>query len=514
MTPWPGWVSTAVVAVEVAILLVAARPAARILGKPAFRRECRERPLAALSVATGLLVAGVGSLGHIAQSAVSRLTVIVAAASVALLAWFRARPAYGRRRGLPPGSLGMSHSLDAIGMPGFYRDAAARWGSVFKMSQFGRPVVCITDLSRGFAFLRANESRLVQSGWAFNRLLPGGYLEFMNGEQHRRYRSIFEPAFTGLAGTDCQQAIRQGIARHLRVVSRGAGGQAVPWTRVVDHAALLSVLQMVLGVAGDDPRVARFEALLSQLTDRPRHFLPVPQRFRTSAQEMSRAVQELVESLKVSRREDGTPPSVLSGLLAPSADSMPEPVIVSNLVFMVSDGGAMMRRLLGWLLTYVCEHPAAMEAIRAEGTGALQGATSRFVAETLRLHASEFVYRVTREACTLGAFRIPQGWLVRVCVREAHRQACHFPEPDRFDPSRFATTPAAGTYAPFGDGAHACFPAPAVLAAASGFVRELAESYTCRTAADAPAARVNRHWGFWEPGAGFRLYLTPREGLS
>ena len=47
---------------------------------------------------------------------------------------------------LQPGDTILGMSLDAIGDRTFYQDQAALHGPVFKMSQFGRPVLCILGL--------------------------------------------------------------------------------------------------------------------------------------------------------------------------------------------------------------------------------------------------------------------------------------------------------------------------------------------------------------------------------
>jgi cytochrome P450 len=117
-------------------------------------------------------------------------------AAAVIVGAVRARPNYGRSRRLPAGSLGLSESLDAIHDPDYYSRTAARLGPVFKMSQIHQPVVCITDLQTGLEFFRDNEDRLLQSEWAFNRLVPGGYLEYMNGDLHAQVRAMLAPSFT------------------------------------------------------------------------------------------------------------------------------------------------------------------------------------------------------------------------------------------------------------------------------------------------------------------------------
>jgi hypothetical protein len=49
-----------------------------------------------------------------------------------------------------------------------------------------RPVVCVTDLSIARDLLTRDDGSLGQSEWSFDRLIPDGYLEYMEGAAHDR----------------------------------------------------------------------------------------------------------------------------------------------------------------------------------------------------------------------------------------------------------------------------------------------------------------------------------------
>jgi cytochrome P450 len=119
--------------------------------------------------------------------------------------------------------------------------------------------------------------------------------------------------------------------------------------------------------------------------------------------------------------------------------------------------------LMTWILWMLATHPEWAARLREEtrarpetsiGSGCL---ADRIVSETLRLEQSEHVYRRTTRALPLGDHVIPEGWLVRLCIRESHRDAAIFPRPDEFDPDRFLP-PGFGPdeYMPFGAFGRAC----------------------------------------------------------
>jgi hypothetical protein len=261
---------------EAVVLAGAVLAAARIATRPAVRRELRlHPPLALMALAVALLALAL-LLGLATQGVAARRTLAGAVVLFAGLAWYRARPAFGKRRGLPPGSLALDVSLRAVDDENFYAGAFRRWGGVFKFGQIHQSVACVADLRLAREFLGHEGVAVGQADWPFNRLLPGSYVEFMDGKQHARYRALFTPGF----GPDLLQAWVPG----LRELSRASVGEmavaSVPdgvapfaWTERLAYVALLRIL---VGIDAADPRAARFPALLETL-DRPLHpWLPLP----------------------------------------------------------------------------------------------------------------------------------------------------------------------------------------------------------------------------------------------
>jgi cytochrome P450 len=188
-----------------------------------------------------------------------------------------------------------------------------------------------------------------------------------------------------------------------------------------------------------------------------------------------------------------------------------DPTVLGNLVLMVKEGSIMVRGLLRWVLRALAADPEYIRALRsaAHHQGNVDATAVAFVRETLRLHESRYLYRTARSNVTIGPFTIPRGWLVRLCLGEAHEDPRHFPDPQRFDPTRFlGVQPGAATFCPFGAGHHACLGDELTLAIGAGFVREAALGWDLRVVSDGPMWRINRHWGLWRPSPEFRLALS------
>ena len=174
---------------------------------------------------------------------------------------------------------------------------------------------------------------------------------------------------------------------------------------------------------------------------------------------------------------DSPIPSVLRSLVRQDAAHARDATIVGNLVLMVKEGSIMVRGLLRWVLKALAADPSHARYMRAAAgdTAQLEALSVALVRETLRLNESRYLYRTARDDVMIGRFRIPKGWLIRLCIGEAHENPRHFPDPRRFDPSRFmGSPPRPDQYCPFGAGAHACLGEDITLAIAGGFAREAA----------------------------------------
>ncbi len=493
-------------AIPSAVILTAALvPALRVLAKAPVRRESRSRPLAAATLVIG---GGAGAvvLGLIGLRVDGAFPVLAAGVgALALAAWVRARPGYGRSRGLPPGSLGVGASLDAISDEDFYARAARRWGPVFKMAQFHRPVACIVDLPRALEVLAGAGDALAQPVLPFGRLSPGGYLQFMNGPVHDRYRELFRTAINGrviAASRGEVEAVVRGQLSEMIARDRGDGVDPEPF---LDRIATASLARVMYGIPVDDPRIDRlaqlFEALGRSFPERR------PDERRTTFEQLTALVRAAGEEV-VTRTEHGATEasSVLGELVRADPAHLRDETVIANLVLMVQATRGSVRGLLAWILKELCGNAW----VQAPGMPAsVEAHATNVVNETLRKHQAEYFYRDVVRELRIGPYRIPKGWLLRVCMRESHDDPAVFPEPARFDPGRFAGRQYDRTeYCPFGAGAHSCIGSGVSILIARTLVVALATDLDARVVADGPVERAgNRHWSHWRPSPRFRVAL-------
>jgi cytochrome P450 len=494
-------------ALSALVIVAALLPLVRILALRPVRREfAAHKALGAVAAFIALLAVALG-VWMVTATPLSRRMTAVLAAVAGIVAWLHARPSLGRRRGLPPGSLGLRTSLEAVDDPSFYARGAATHGKVFKMRQVHQPVACVTDLETINDVLRRDDGSLGQSEWSFNRLVPGGYLEYMEGDPHSRYRQLFATAFSDELVAAARETIAATSRAQLAEMARAAGNAGVhpePFLYQVPFAALCHT---ILGVQPGHPRTRELNEGFAAITVPFEVHLPTPPSIAAGYESLVSITRDLGRSAA-----ESPVASVLQSVVRQDQRLADDPTVLGNLVLMVKEGSIMVRGLLRWILRAMASDPSLAERLRAAAPDATQldALSVAIVRETLRLHESRYLYRTARREVAVGGYRVPQRWLVRLCLGEAHEDPRHFPDPQRFDPSRFlGAVPGLDRYCPFGAGTHSCLGDSLTLAIAGGFVREAAMGWDIRSVSDGPMWRINRHWGLWRPSLEFRVTLSP-----
>jgi cytochrome P450 len=494
---------------EALVVLVAARQFARIAARPAFRAETVWKPGWKWP-----LVGSAAILGAVGLWAALRWPLFrhIGAASLALFmvaAWWRARPSYGRVRRLPPGSLGLGHSLDALQNQRYYLEQAARFGPVFKSSWFGGPVVCVVGLGRARAILAAHGAALAapKRTRLYLRFIPRGVLRWMEPETHREFAPRFRAGYGSLdlelAEPTLGAIYRANLARLAADSAAVAGG--IPVYPYLRRAMLESVGYLFYGLIPGDPLLDRLERCLPLLQG------PVvgSRGWRRTTREGMDGITAIIGSVR-SRwpGENGGFTPALRAMADAHAGAVDDPTIAGNFILVSHIAHGDLTGLHMWIFKMVSDHPAVLAPVRA----GVPDAGTRIVMETLRLEQSEFLYRRVTRGFEYEGLTIPAGWMIRFCIRESHRDPLVFPDPDRFNPDRFASrTYSREEYAPFGADAHACMGSHFAHFLGRLFVEELARGFDWQVVTDGPPELGgNRPGDHWRPSTRQRVVMTPR----
>jgi cytochrome P450 len=498
-----------VVTAAAVVLIGSTVPLWRVVVRPEFRRVAPRRVALVAAVATtGLGVALSPLAGAAGWPVVSLASVMVLLCAVG---WWRARPSYGRRCGLPPGRLALAPIgplIDDL----HHRRLADGLGPVFKTGapfpRLGvRPMVCVVDNHLAAEVLRRHDGALVPTVQPMSRLVPGGVLRSMHGTDHAAWQRVLRHGFgadvvaratssASVAASIWCDEVRADPSAHREVapgpLARRIVGEAL-WPALVGFDAGSAAGVELAGL------LARIRVTELSVLSRRRRLGPV----------IDRSVDHLL-----ARLDDGSAagPSVLHGVVA--AATTAEPLLdvrtaVGNVVFALTGNLHDLEGLFVWTAWYLAHHPEWADALATADDAGPGSLADRFVLETLRLDRSEYVMRRTVAPIEIGGHRIPSGWMLRACVREAHRDPAMFPDPDRFDPDRFlGGGPPAPAYAPFGLFRHHCLGAALSRAVVATAVLEMAKWMEVAPA-DPEAGRVHGRF-HWEPDARFALRCEPR----
>lgn len=435
------------------------------------------------------------------------LLALVAPPAFYLLFW-RARPQYGTGRGLPPGSL-------QIAPPGpwrdylFYLKQAERYGPAFKMSHFVRPMVCLHGIRRGNDFLKQHEDSTVTPPMPFNRHVPRGFMRYMPPELHLEYRSRMKVIFSDRRALDrAAPAQEQVIRSHLAAMAEEPAGTNP--VAAIEEMTFALLAELFAGVTMHDPEFGRFRSLYREIDYRRSGF--------TRRSEIERRLGD-IENIFLARI--GAAPSFFDAFLGPPAPDRigraSDRTLTRNFIYLLMTSSIDVADLLVWILKKLCDDPRWLETLHghlsAADSASLQQArdlAQRIVLETLRLEQSEYLMRKAIRDLDFEGFRIPRGWLVRIGVRESHRDGTLFARPHEFDPDRFvAQQHGARNYSPFGMQQKSCLGQGLTLALAERFVLELGRAYRCAAVRDGARELGAFHW---RPSSRFRVRLIPYSG--
>jgi (+)-abscisic acid 8'-hydroxylase len=472
-------------AIEVAILAFLVWPIVRLLLTPAFVGRLGGSPELAMAIGAAL----VAYVVTVAAAAVLVPWLLrpaaVAAIALMLFSWWRARPGYGRDRGLPPGSL----ALAPIGPwvdDRFYGKQAARYGPVFKTNHVVLPTVCVVGLRTGIELLRQHDAVLDTPPARFSGYIDQGFVRYMPPEEHAEYWRAMRKGVTGAILREAEPDISTIVRREL--------AQPGPTGATTDRIASVVLLRLLFGIPPDHPDMERVVALYRVIDPR--------RAWRSRRRRVLAAIEE-TEAIIRGRGPGG----FFRAALEAGDDTVDERVLLRNFVLLNHTAGGDLGGLLAWIVRMLTDHPAWVERVRADERPS--GLARRIAQETLRLEQSEFLTRRATEDIHWDGYLIPKGWRLRICVRESHRSPAVFADPDVFDPDRFVPTPPSrDDYSPFGvtSTRTSCLGEPLTLTVGRIFVEELVR-FDWSVVNDGPREFSGFHW---RPSRRFRVALAAR----
>jgi len=379
----------------------------------------------------------------------------------------------------PPGPHGLpilGCALDFRRDPlGFFTLLARRWGDVagFRLGVLRCCLVNRPDLIEALLVKRDQD---VLKPWDERQLgvALGQGLLTGSGERWRRQRRLVEPAFRG-------ERLREYAGAMERIAGDAANrwrpGEEIDVHAEVQRITLAIVAQTLFG-ADLAPRTEEAAEAFGVLTDRFERlltgWLPLPLAARTPGNaRLHRAVgrlQAIAQEMVEARRRAAGGDDLLGALLGardPGDRGVVDRELREIVITLLAAGHETTALAIAWALHLVAAHPETDDRLAEEARGVSgAAATERLpvargvVREALRLYPPAWgIGRETTRAIELNGHRIRPGTQVYVVPWVTHRDPRWFPEPERFDPDRWAdVAPAesARAWIPFGAGPRGC----------------------------------------------------------
>lgn len=166
----------------------------------------------------------------------------------------------------------------------------------------------------------------------------------------------------------------------------------------------------------------------------------------------------------------------LLGSFMGDKEGLTDDQIADNIIGVIFAARDTTASVLTWILKYLGENPSVLQAVTEEQEAIMRSEekgdeeklltwadtkkmpiTSRVIQETLRVASIlSFTFREAVEDVEYEGYLIPKGWKVLPLFRNIHHSPELFPDPEKFDPSRFEVAPKPNTFMPFGNGTHSC----------------------------------------------------------
>ncbi|GAA5074505.1 cytochrome P450 [Streptomyces similanensis] len=268
--------------------------------------------------------------------------------------------------------------------------------------------------------------------------LFGTHMLFHNAASHQRLRRVMSPAFRPARLRALSDVLRTTVEHQLDLLEKRARGDVVDLHALLTLPVTRSTGCALVGVPEEDgPLLYELVQPLLALLDPGTGLAAVTRADRAAA-----TLRPYLDRLVAERR--ATPRDDLASLVAAS---LGDDEAAAALALALAGGFDTTVTLLDHAVNGLMTSPAR-KAVASGDEDAIDAAVN----EALRLASPiGLITRIARREVTVGDVRVPEGQEVMAWIRDAHRDAQQFPDPDTFAPERPASR-----LLSFGSGPHYC----------------------------------------------------------
>ena len=285
----------------------------------------------------------------------------------------------------------------------------------------------------------------------------------------REQRRLIQPAFHRRSLPAFAQLMIDATHRTVERLAAVPPGQPVDMAREMMRLTLDIVTQALFGYDISDRADDIGEAMDTMVTiGKPRH-----RKVREAMELLDAIVFAIIDERRAhpERQRDDLLTMLLNARYE-DGSAMPDRQVRDEVMTLLVAGHETTANTLSWTWYLLAQSPQVVARLEAE-VDTLGGAapamtdfprlvyTDRVVQEAMRLYPS--AWSISRRALAddvIGGYDIPAGAIVAMSPYTIHRRPDFWPDPERFDPDRFAPELVAArprfAYFPFGGGARQC----------------------------------------------------------
>jgi hypothetical protein len=411
----------------------------------------------------------------------------------------------------------------AVSRTWMYQRIARRHGDVFRMNLpvFGRTVIVANpQLAKQLFMAGTDDVGNIQPN--LSRVLGKGSVFALDGVDHRLRRKLLSPPFHGKSMKNYEKIFEE---ETLRESANWPEGQAFSTLEPMMRITLNAILRAVFGADGENLDELRriippWVTLGSRLV-----VLPTPTRtfgryspwgrLAEYRRQYDDVIGRLIDRVRADPDFD-TRDDVLALLLRSTYEDgsqMSRSDIGDELLTLLAAGHETTASTLGWAFERISRHPRVLSKLVEESATEDNEYRQATILEVQRARtvidfAGRHVYAPTFE---LGEWVIPRGYSIVVAISQLHHRAEDFPEPERFDPSRYiGTRPSTFAFVPFGGGTRRCVGAAFANVEMDVVLRTVLRHFVIDTTT-APGEKAHSRGVAFTPKDGGRIIVHRRE---
>ncbi|KAL3530777.1 hypothetical protein ACH5RR_010099 [Cinchona calisaya] len=401
--------------------------------------------------------------------------------SVLVLLLFRQRHHPSKAKRLPPGSMGWPYIGETLKLytqnpNSFFSTRRKRYGDIFKTHILGCPCVMISSPEVAKVVL-VSQAHLFKPTYppSKEKMIGPEALFFHQGAYHSMLKKLVQASFLPCVIKESVPEIEGIVLKFLPSWENNTVNTLQEMKKYAFDVAIYSAFgdNMEVEVKGIKCLYQRLEKGYNSM---PLDFPGTPFHQAMKARKL---LTETLRRLILKRRESGKHGGGLLGMLLRAKDhklnGLSDSQIGDNIIGVIFAAHDTTASVLTWVIKYLHDNAHVMEAVTREqeeiqrirtkdnNRGLMwedtrhMPLTSKVIQETLRSASIlSFTFREAVQDVEFQGYLIPKGWKVLPLFRSIHHSAEFYPQPEKFDPTRFEVPPRPNTYMPFGNGVHSC----------------------------------------------------------